>query len=299
MRATTTLQLPDGTLRELAPGDIIGRLPSAALFLDDERISEAHALVSLRGTELKILALRGRLLVDGKPAHEAVLEEGLVVEPAPGLELTVASVTLPDAVLAIEADGMPRQVPPGTGSIVLGQRPTLLPRHVGDAAAWVWAVGDGWRVRIGNGAPRELRVGDSFDVHGVTFRAVQIPLARAGRDNTRGAPATPAPLTIVARYDVVHVWAEGGGEAHFDGVLARILSELASIGAPVAWEVVAAQTWPKEPERSALRARWDVCLSRVRRRLRQAGLRDDLVRAAGIGLIELHLRPGDRVQDES
>ena len=37
------------------------------LHVDDARVSEAHALVSLRGRELQLLALRGRFAVDSTP----------------------------------------------------------------------------------------------------------------------------------------------------------------------------------------------------------------------------------------
>ncbi len=299
MRAFVTLLLPDGTLKQVASGDLIGRLPSAAVFLDDERVSEAHALVSLRGADLKILSLRGRLVVDGKAMTEAVLEEGMVIEPAPGLELTVADVTLPDAVLALQGDGLPRQILGGTTSVLLTPRPAIVQRYVGDAVAWVWPVGDGWRYRIGAGVAHVLAPGDVFEAGGHRFEAVGDPLAQAGRLDTRATPAEPLPLTMVTHYDVVHVWAEGGVEAHFDGLMARILSELATFTVPIEWEGVATAIWPKEQDRQALRSRWDVSLSRIRRRLRTSGLRDDLVRSAGIGLVELHLRPGDRLQDET
>jgi hypothetical protein len=47
------------------------------------------------------------------------------------------------------------------------------------------------------------------------------------------------------------------------------------------------------------RGRLDTLLSRVRRRLRAAGLRADLVRADGAGAIELLLYPHDRVDDRT
>lgn len=49
-----------GTARRVdrAPGDLIGRLPGAALQIADPRVSEAHAMVSLRAGELVLLALR-------------------------------------------------------------------------------------------------------------------------------------------------------------------------------------------------------------------------------------------------
>ena len=118
MRAFVRIRTPDAQTVVLGPGDIIGRLATAALHLDDGRISEAHAMVSLRGRELKLLALRGLFAVAGKPIDEIVLREGLAVELARGLEIYVEDVVLPTALLAIEGEGLPRQVLAGTSSLV-------------------------------------------------------------------------------------------------------------------------------------------------------------------------------------
>ena len=63
MRAYVQLRLTDGQRRDLGSGDIIGRMPTAALVLDDARVSEAHALITLRAGELRLLPLRGRCAV--------------------------------------------------------------------------------------------------------------------------------------------------------------------------------------------------------------------------------------------
>ncbi len=47
--------------------------------LDDPRISEAHALLSLRGGALHLLSLRRMIAVDGKPVSGVELRRGLVV----------------------------------------------------------------------------------------------------------------------------------------------------------------------------------------------------------------------------
>ena len=112
MRAYVRLELPDGQFAELGPGDLIGRLWSAALPLSDGRISEAHAMVSLRGQELKLLALRGRFAVQGQGLSSLVLAPGQVISMAEGLDLRVAEVFLPSKVLAIEGEGLPRMVVP-------------------------------------------------------------------------------------------------------------------------------------------------------------------------------------------
>ena len=74
---------------------MIGRVWSAALVLDDPRISEAHALVSLRNRSLRLMALRGALTVDGRDVDSVTLAPGLRVELADGVSLTVEAVELP------------------------------------------------------------------------------------------------------------------------------------------------------------------------------------------------------------
>ena len=87
MRAYVRLRLSSGQTAVLGPGDLVGRLSGASLQIDDGRVSEAHAMVSLRGRELKLLGLRGVFAVDGKPTDEVVLAEELAIELAPGVDL--------------------------------------------------------------------------------------------------------------------------------------------------------------------------------------------------------------------
>ena len=63
-----TLRLGNGDLHVVRPGDLIGRLWRADLSIDDPAVSEAHALVTLRGGALKIRRLGGPLRVSGMPA---------------------------------------------------------------------------------------------------------------------------------------------------------------------------------------------------------------------------------------
>lgn len=68
MHACVHLASADGQIHVLGHGDLIGRLWSAALCLSDPRVSEAHAMVSLREGQLRLLALRGLFAIDGKPS---------------------------------------------------------------------------------------------------------------------------------------------------------------------------------------------------------------------------------------
>lgn len=297
MRALVQLRLPDGTQSVLGPGDLIGRTWTAALQIDDPRVSEAHALVSLRGQELWLLALRGRFQVDGQPSTDVVLVAGQRLRLSPSTELVVDSVTVPDEVLAVEAEGLPRQVLAGTCSLVLWPHPRLLPGEHPEAVAVLWSSGEGWRVRPAGQPARPLRAGDALTLGATTLRAVGVALDAAGQERTRARE--DAPLTVVTRYDTVHLLREGEPALVLSGHAARLLSELAAMGGSAPWEVVARELWPDDMDRELLRRRWDVSLVRLRDRLRGGGVRPDLVRPSRNGMIELVLNPGDRLEDRS
>jgi hypothetical protein len=298
MYAWVELRLPDGSLHELGHGDVVGRLWSAALPIDDERISEAHALVSLRGGDLKLLALRGHLAVEGRPRPEVELTPGLRVSLADGFDVEVVSVELPDAVLAVEGDGLPRQVLGGVCSLLTRPRPRLAPGSVAGAAAVFWTNRDEWRLRLGDGDARPLRAGDAWAADGRSFRAVRVALSDAGAAHTI-ASGPPSPLRIVAAYDSVHLHREGWPVLSLGGLSARLLSELVALGGPASWEVVASELWRGESDRLVLRRRWDVGLTRLRRRLEAGRVRPDLVRADGSGQVELVVYPEDVVEDRT
>ena len=124
-------------------------------------------------------------------------------------------------------------------------------------------------------------------------------------------PGRPNILWLIAEDFGPHLGCYGTKEVStpvLDGIAARIISELVALGGPAPWELVAAQIWPagSEPEsaeqpdlldRTQLRRRWDISLARLRRKLRDARVRPDLVRACGTGQVELLLCSGDTVED--
>ena len=148
-----------------------------ALQLDDPRVSEAHAMVSLRGDQLRLLALRRMFLVDGKPVGDAVLTPGLEIGLAPDLAIVVESVDLPDEVLALEADGMTRQILGGVCSVLVERGvPRLVSRSGAADTAQIWGTGEGWRVRLPGEASRDLAVGDAFTIAGKADESVRLCL---------------------------------------------------------------------------------------------------------------------------
>lgn len=292
------LEDPAGQAHVLVHGDLVGRVWSAALPLDDGRVSEAHAMVSLREGQLQLIALRGRLAVDGEPATHIALRPGLELTLARGVNLRVQAVRLPAAVLGVEAPGLPRQVLPGVCSVLLEPAPRLSAGWVDRAALHLWSTGERWMARVPGQVAHPVEAGDLLPV-GPGLRVVEIPLGAAGPEPTRRAGELDGPLTVVAAFDTVHVHRSDGAPVSFGGVQARLLSELVALGGPVAWDTLACELWPDEPESHVRRARLDTQLSRLRRRLRAAGVRADLVRTDGAGAVELFLYPHDRVDDRT
>lgn len=299
MRPFVKLRAPDGTVHELGHGDLIGRVPTAALVLDDPRVSEAHAMVSLRGESLRLLSLRRVIVVDGEPQAEVELEEGQVLTLTDGLTLEVLDVALPDTVAALEGEGLPRQVLPPVASLTVRPRARLVPRYEPAADAWLWSTGEQWHLRVGEAAPQPVAVGHAFALAGRRFALVAVPLAEIAAAATEVDLAFHGPLRIVARYDTVHIHREGHPITQLNGVPARIVSELVAVGQPLAWEALTRQLWPREDDRQQLRRRLDMGLLRLRRRLRGASVRTDLVRASGNGLMELVLGESDVVVNET
>ncbi len=210
MRAYVRFRLPSGDSVELGHGDLIGRLWSAALTIRDARVSEAHAMVSLRGQELLLLPLRGRFSTNGQRVSSLVLAIGQRITLAEALELEVEDVSLPAAVFAVEGEGLARVVVTGVCSLLTRPRPELVPRLVPDAPAYLWGDGEGWCLTV-NGTSRTIQIGDNWELDGRQFRAVGLALDSAGNSATRGEAGVARSLRIVAQFDTVHVHVDGGG----------------------------------------------------------------------------------------
>lgn len=287
------------------PGDVIGRLATANLVIADPRISEAHALVSLRNRSLRLMALRGALTVDGRDVDSVTLAPGLRVELADGVSLTVEAVELPTHSLVlcgaaqgpIELGASTYSLLPATGAEAGSLR--LVAGRVPDAAAHLWYSGSRLWISPRNQDAEPIQIGARWVIDGCALRVIQAPLD--GIDDTvTGAPggAPRAGLVIVARYTTVHVQRRAQ-TAVITGKPANLVSELVRFGGkPVPWELLARQIWG-ERERELLRDNFDATRSRLRRQLRDLQVREDLVGLDGSGNVELVLYPDDRVVDET
>lgn len=295
-RAHVVLRAPDGALHELVPGDLIGRLWTSALPVPDGRVSEAHALVSLREGQLLLLPLRGALAVGGEVVHRVVLAPGQRVALAQGVELEVVAVFLPSSVLALKGTRGPPEALAGVTSVAEGR---LVKGWRDDAAAWIWSTGETWLVRTGAEPARPLSPGEVLVAGGARWEVVELALTQAGPDATRQRGEVAPALEIVAWYDSVHLRRAGEGVVVLSGRAARLVSELVAMPGPVPWRTLAGQLWPEEEDGELLRGRLDVVLSRLRRTLRAHGIREDLVRTDGTGMVELVRYPQDVIEDHS
>lgn len=287
------------------PGALIGRLASAEVTIEDPRISEAHALVSLRSRSLRLLALRGPLTVDGLDVDAVELTEGLRVELADGLFFTVEHVELPLHVLVlIGAAQGPVELGSSTQSLVVTGSPRTLRLVAGfmpDAAGHLWYSGARLWIRVNGQLPEAIESGGKWDVEGCAVRVIHLPLD-GSRDTVtpeQKLRVARAKLMIVARYTTVHVRRDMG-TAVLTGKPANLVTELVRFGGkPVPWCTLAQQIWGERTDRDRLRDNFDATRSRLRRQLRELSIREDLVTLDGSGNVELVLYPGDRMLDES
>jgi len=289
---------------QLGPEAVIGRMWSAKLRLNDPSISEAHAMISLRGTQLKLLSLRGRFSVDGTPTADVSLSRGQSIELGPRLRLEVEQVSIPTHVHAIRSEAMPLLALPPVASI--SANGVLQPGFTPDAAATLWIdnedvdaqvpedVDDDVWIRRPHCDDERMMLGEAFDVGGQTFVLERMRVGEAAALAT--ASSFDAPLTLCLLYDSVQI-ISAGKTASIDGIPARILCELAAVRMPVEWRTVAKEVWPKEDDDALLRRNWDGGLARLRKALFERGLRGDLVRAAGRGRVSIFLNARDRIVD--
>ena len=279
-------------------GDIVGRLRSASLQISHPQISEAHAMLSLRGQRLVLIALRGALGGAGQGAEEIPLETGQTIVLNEEVSLEVIKIELPQRVVGFQWAGQPAVAPAGAVFSVFATDSQLRPGFHADADAHVWRDHNGcWSLQIGQAPSVAVAVGgEPWSIVGRPLRAVWIELGQLESPRTEGRSPV---LTISGSQTHLQVSSRGGKLAEISGQGARILWELAlhhERGAPFAdWELIADQLWGARLNRRSKRARWDMAIKRLRNSLLSLDLERELVQSDGAGACGLVLRPGDRI----
>jgi hypothetical protein len=295
MRAHVRFMRNEETI-DVPPGGILGRSPLAAMPFSDPRVSEAHALVSLREGRLLLLALRRRFAVDGRTVNECELEEGQLIHLAPGLAIEVVELVLSESLLAVEGTDLPLQLLPDVASWLPGTPSRLVARHDPRAAVTFWGEGTEMKARAGDGPIVDASDGHHWTINDrhITIRA--IPRAQFHH------PTTPAETAIVERFRLSHdgprviVTSLDGRSVALDGLMATLVLAIAG-SQHIHWTSLCQRLWPIDTDWDTLRGRLDVLLSRLRKKLRDGGLPPTLVRFDGGGILVLadsgHDAPSD------
>lgn len=292
MQSSAWLTIDGGSPVAVLPGEYVGRSPRAALCISDPRVSEAHALVSLRGGALWLLGLRGRFRVEGVVLSEVELVPGIRVDLTPETSICCHAIELPERMMAVTIPELGRPVLTGTASLVAGKPPRLLPGLVPDAAAVFWSLGEQWYLRQSNGQDTPLEPGTPQVVDGLRLTPVLVRPARGSR--TRTVPQTGPCLEVRIGPQGVLVRADGHGErARLGGVHGRLLGALLAADEPVHWTDLCHRIWPDDrSELGSLRNRLDVAVTRLRQRLRELDLHGINVSFDGLGHVRVVVAEG-------
>jgi hypothetical protein len=290
------LTLEGGPATLVPVGGLIGRSAASSMRILDPRVSEAHAMVVLRGRELRLLSLRSRVAVDDREDDDVTLAPGQRIVLGGAVTCVVQQVSMPAHVLAVAFAGQQRELCADAYSFLAGPVPDLLPRLVPGASAHLWSADEGWLIQPAGAPAAPLRVGAEWTIDGVDLTVQRVALGDAAGLATVGPREA---LRLVCRTTTVHVHRARREPIAIDARAGQLLSELALMRAPVEWMVIAAELWPDERDAVRLRRNFDAVLSRLRARLREGGIRDDLVRTDGRGNIEVLLDRSDEVVDEA
>jgi hypothetical protein len=266
----------DGRPRAVSAGGVLGRSPRAALPLQGSGVSELHAYVSLRGKALRLLALRGRVEVDGEACDDIELEPGQVLRLGSVL-LDVDDVVLPDRILLVHGLGPhPVVVEDPEASLWTGPPPRLGAGHHQDADLLLTQSTSGWSVTPRCGQPQALPT----DLALPPLRLQLAPLGAQGSGTT--TTAARAGLEITFCPSRVELRGPDGQELVLHGRLFELLDVLRAMkGEPTRWEELVGMIW--EEQEVDPRENFKRLTRRLRNRLVQAGIREDLVRSDGRG----------------
>ena len=279
-----------GERHRLLTGDIIGRGVRCALPFEDPRISEAHAMLSLRDGGFWLLGLRGTVWNGRRWGAEVRIATGSSIRLAEGVSLDVCEVVLPTTLLALEGlGGDPLVLTHDTISVRTSPM-SLRAGFEGDADAWIWSSEGQWRMRKASGEISLLHIGQAIALGPHALTVVGVPLGQGQAGETIRQRATHAPLTITVEprrttvacgtRSVVLV-----GRSH--DIVRCTAQRSQAYGGAVHWADIAGDIWRANPTPD----NWYHNCARLAAKLNHAGLPSDLLRMEK-GLVSLALRPG-------
>lgn len=282
----------------LNPGDFIGRANTAAMYIDDPRVSEAHAMISLREHCLKLLSLRGRFRHNGKVLTEVHLRPGMILELAEGVEVVCEEVYLPQTALGLLLWPGPLEVPlSGTTTVYIeGGQATVRRGHDPNGDLVIWAAGHDWRAQVKGQKNRSLTCGDKLMIREVEIEIVKVSLSVMSQDRTlsqiRGA------LTLRHSINRVTILTDVGPPHIISGIPGKLLASLLARGGAADWRDVVSDVWPNDlSSASSLRRRFDTGLRRLRETMsRLVSTAEDFLKLDGAGILMISLGREDRIE---
>ncbi|MEO0601143.1 MAG: hypothetical protein AAF211_06890 [Myxococcota bacterium] len=285
------IRLSDGTSRRVPSGGLVGRLAAAAVRIEDPRVSEAHAMISLRGTRFVMLALRGTTrVVDEDPRRRIDLEVGQRIELHAEIIVEVEAIEVPPLVMAIAGiEGSPVPLDGPEFSIV-DDPLRVVPEPHRERLAWCWCTEGQWWLGLPGETPEPIEVGHEATIAGQTLRWVEVPTERAVSRTTTIQSFWP-PLRLVVHDEHTDVSVRGMPELRRltgnNHAIVHALSSLVADGGSVHWQRVAEEIWPVNHHSY----NWYTALARLRKHLGKVGLPEELV-DTDQGQVWLALRPG-------
>lgn len=263
-------------------GNLIGRSAIARLRLQRPDISEAHAMISLRGGALWLLYLRRPASIDGRPVWELPLEAGVVAPLADGVALKVCGIWGAGEVLALQLGEHPPLALSG-GHQSLGADGVLVDGRLAGALAEVWWTdGEPWILVLGEAGAEPALPERSWTTGGQELKVVLAP--SAGTAWTQRVAVRPS-TTVRTSARLTRVEDELGASCELKGNSSLVCYSLAirtrDQGKGVAWTAVGSALWGAKRAPFMWENMRNNVLYRLDQRLRAFGLRDDLIRREG------------------
>ncbi|MEO0603222.1 MAG: hypothetical protein AAF211_17415 [Myxococcota bacterium] len=284
------VEAEDGAEFHLVAGDLLGRSPRSAVPLQDPRVSEAHALVSLRTDGFVLLALRGAVWTGERWGSEVALERGRHVKLAEGVTFRVKDVQLPHALLALLGLTEEPRVLNAPQWSLFAHPLRAEPRFDSSADAWVWASDGLWWRRLEAEEAAPLDIGDRFTLGGRRIEAVGVQLdeGRVSATVTERGRYPALDITIGDELTTVRI---AGREVRITGRPHDILRHTALLTRDresVHWSEVAQRIWKANPTEH----NWYRNRTRLAATLREAGLPHEIHEVLQ-GQVRLCLRDED------
>ncbi|MBX2801857.1 MAG: hypothetical protein KTR31_29530 [Myxococcales bacterium] len=281
--------LPDERRVRMLPGDVLGRGRRSDVVVQDPRVSEAHAMVSLRRGGLWWLPLRPG--VHGQVGPDVLLAPGASVTVLDELQLRVESLTLPATVDVLQVDhGAPIVLDHPEWHIAASGDARPGPHR--EAVAVLWRTDGRWWCRGGEGPARQLAAGVGMVVGGRQLHLGAVPSDSQGSFTADNQPVPPVRIrswegfSEVGLGSLAPVRLTGNPHRVF-----RLLARLVPDGGTVHWQEVASRLWPH----SDWSSNWYTNLPRIREQLRKKGLPGWLLVCEN-GQVGLGMRQRDRVE---